>query len=256
LKLRAASSAGEPLTPEVNQWAEETFGILVHDHYGQTEVSMVINNHHHPSTQRLVKTGSMGHAMPGWSVAVLKMAEDALAPIDEPGRLALNFNHSALAWFPGYADEPTKTAEKFTSDGRWYLTGDTARIDSEDYIYFSSRDDDVIIMAGYRIGPFEVESVIATHPSVSECAVIAAPDATRGEVLEAFVVLKSDLKPTSELADDIQQWVKSKYAAHAYPRRVHFAESLPKTPSGKIQRFVLRQRRREEINAATVPAGG
>ena len=105
-------------------------------------------------------------------------------------------------------------------------------------------------MAGYRIGPFEVESVLATHPAVSECAVIAVPDDIRGEVLEAFVVLRPGATPSTDMVQDLQQWVKSRYAAHAYPRSVHFVESLPKTPSGKMQRFVLRQKRRDELAAS------
>jgi acetyl-CoA synthetase len=178
------------------------------------------------------------------------MNEDTPAVPDEVGRLAFDLSKSPLMWFTGYVDEPTKSAEKFAAGGRWYVTGDTARVDKDGYVHFSSRDDDVIIMAGYRIGPFEVESVIATHPSVNECAVIAAPDATRGEVLESYVVLKSGVAGTPDVVEDIQQWVKNKYAAHAYPRTVHFVDSLPKTPSGKIQRFVLRQQRREELAKA------
>ena len=247
LKLRRLSSAGEPLTPEVNQWTEQTFGLLVHDHYGQTETAMTVNNHHDPELQRPLRTGSMGHAMPGWTALVLKMNEDKEAATDEVGRLAFDLTKSPLMWFTGYVDEPTKSAEKFSKVGPWYVTGDTARVDKDGYVHFSARDDDVIIMAGYRIGPFEVESVIATHPSVNECAVIAAPDATRGEVLESYVVLKSGVAGSPDVVEDIQQWVKTKYAAHAYPRSVHFVDSLPKTPSGKIQRFVLRQQRRDEL---------
>jgi acetyl-CoA synthetase len=118
-------------------------------------------------------------------------------------------------------------------------------MDEEGYCYFSARDDDVIIMAGYRIGPFEVESVLVTHPAVIECAVIAVPDAIRGEALHAVVVLREDRSPSEALTSELQDWVKVRYAAHAYPRRVHYADSLPKTPSGKIQRFVLRQQMRE-----------
>jgi len=133
--------------------------------------------------------------------------------------------------------------------GRWYLTGDTGMVDEDGYFHFSARDDDVIIMAGYRIGPFEVESTIATHPAVAENAVIAVPDEVRGEVIEAFVVLRSGHAASPALEREIQQWVKTRFAAHAYPRAVHFADSLPKTPSGKIQRFVLKQLRRQELEA-------
>ena len=117
----------------------------------------------------------------------------------------------------------------------------------EGYYRFSSRDDDVIIMAGYRIGPFEVESAMVTHPAVIEAAAIAVPDEVRGEVLEAFVVLGDGHAASGELEREIQQWVKTRFAAHAYPRAVHFISVMPKTPSGKIQRFVLKQRRRQEL---------
>lgn len=105
-------------------------------------------------------------------------------------------------------------------------------------------------MAGYRIGPFEIESVIVTHPAVNECAVIAVPDLTRGEVLEAYIVLKSGETPSPEQTKDIQNWVKVRYAAHAYPRAIHYVDALPKTASGKIQRFLLRQERRAQLSAA------
>lgn len=250
LKLRCASSAGEPLTPEVNEWAVDALGVSVHDHYGQTEAGMLVNNHHHPDLKKPLRVGSMGTPMSGWAVQVLRQNEDAPAADGELGRVAVEVSQSPLAWFTGYLNDAEKSAEKFAGSGRWYLTGDVGRKDDEGYFYFSSRDDDVIIMAGYRIGPFEVESVLTTHSAVSECAVIAAPDDIRGEVLEAFVVLRSNAAPTTETVQDLQQWVKIRYAAHAYPRSIHFVESLPKTPSGKVQRFILRQKRRDELAAS------
>ncbi|MFJ2211131.1 AMP-binding protein [Streptomyces sp. NPDC101062] len=246
LALRRASSAGEPLTPEVNAWAEEAFGVQVHDHYGQTEAGMLINNHQLPALRREVRPGSMGHPMPGWSLRVLYEDRDEVAPTGTVGRIAADLTASPLAWFHGYEGDPARSAGKFSADGRWYHTGDVGRVDEEGYFHFSSRDDDVIIMAGYRIGPFEVESVLVTHPAVVECAVIAAPDEVRGEVLEAFVVLQDGAEATDELAAELQQLVKTRFAAHAYPRTVHFADRLPKTPSGKIQRFVLRRQRQTD----------
>ncbi len=254
LRLRCASSAGEPLTPDVNEWAVPSLGVAVHDHYGQTETGMLINNHHHESAKRALKPRSMGLAMPGWKAEILHQDRDEPAPQGTLGRLAFALDQSPLAWFNGYHDDPEKSAEKFSRDGRWYLTGDTARMDDDGSFYFSSRDDDVIIMAGYRIGPFEIESVLATHPAVAESAVIATPDEVRGEVLEAFVVLREGTSASKEVGQELQSWVKRQYAAHAYPRSVHFVDSLPKTPSGKIQRFVLRERRRAEL-AADARAG-
>lgn len=253
INLRCASSAGEPLTPEVNEWAMAALGVSVHDHYGQTELGMLINNHHHPALHQPLKPGSMGHAMPGWSAVVLREASDEIASLLEVGRVAMDFTASPLAWFSGYYNDPAKSAEKFAGNGRWYLTGDTGFVDEEGYFHFSSRDDDVIIMAGYRIGPFEVESAMATHPAVAESAVIAVPDEIRGEVIEAYVVLRNRDFASGAMSADIQQWVKTRYAAHAYPRTVHFVETLPKTPSGKIQRFVLRQQRRAELGLQRQP---
>lgn len=247
LRLRAASSAGEPLTPDVNAWAREALGVEVHDHYGQTEAGMLINNHHLGALQRPVKPGSMGLPMPGWTAAVLAADSDrALGPL-EVGRVAMRLDRSPLAWFGGYDGNPAKSAEKFTADGQWYLTGDTGHFDDDGYFFFSARDDDVIIMAGYRIGPFEVESVLATHDKVAESAVIATPDPVRGEVVEAFVVLMPGETGSPELAMELQQWVKTRYAAHAYPRAIHFADALPKTPGGKVQRYVLKDQRRREL---------
>ncbi|QIL88564.1 AMP-binding protein [Microbulbifer sp. SH-1] len=242
--LRCASSAGEPLTPEVNEWSRANLGVEVHDHYGQTETGMTICNHQHKALNRKLKDGSMGRALPGWTARVL--SSESVNPVDigELGGVAIDLYQSPLAWFRGYVDEPVKTAEKFSQDGRWYLTGDLARMDSEDDFFFASRDDDVIIMAGYRLGPFEIESVLSSHSAIAECAIVAVPDEIRGEVLVAAVVLRSGIPESDQLTATLQDWVKQKYAAHAYPREIHYMESLPKTPSGKVQRFVVRNQLR------------
>jgi len=249
IKLRCASSAGEPLTPDVNTWATTALGVSVYDHYGQTEIGMAINNHHHPLLRRPIKAGSMGHAMPGWTAVILRTNSDEPASPNEVGRVAFDLKESPLAWFDGYFEQPEKSAEKFSPDGRWYYTGDVGSMDEDGYLYFSSRDDDVILMAGYRIGPSEVESVMNAHPAVMESAAIAVPDEVRGELLECFVVLRDAAKASDGLANELQQWVKSRYAAHAYPRTVHFTAALPKTPSGKVQRVVLKQQRRDELKS-------
>ena len=250
IRLRHASSAGEPLTPEVITWAEEHLGVPVRDHYGQTEHGMVIVNGWADPVRAPVRPGSMGRPLPGWSAAVL--ADDSPAPVGpgQVGRVAIKVADSPLMWFTGYAGAPDTTAERFTDDGVWYLTGDAGSVDADGHFYFSARDDDVIIMAGYRIGPFDVESVLNVHPRVVESAVIGVPDALRGEVLEAFVVLRSGDTGDEALARELRQLVRTKFAAHAHPRSVHFVEELPKTSSGKIQRFVLRQRRRADIATA------
>ncbi|KXX58016.1 AMP-binding protein [Rhodococcus sp. LB1] len=249
LALRRLSSAGEPLTPEVNLWADKELGLIVHDHYGQTELGMPAGFPHHPDVAVPVVTGAMGVALPGWELTVLENDRDVPAPLETVGRLAVVVANSPLMTFTEYA-AGRGDAGRFTADKKHFLTGDTASIDPDGLLRFSSRDDDVIIMAGYRIGPFDVESVLVHHPAVRECAVVAAPDEVRGEVIEAYVIAAPDhdQDPGDELARELQQWVKTKYAAHAYPRRVHFVDTLPKTPSGKIQRAQLRQQRRAELS--------
>ena len=241
ISLRRASSAGEPLTPDVVAWSEQTLGVIVRDHYGQTEHGMFVVNAWADGLREQVRPGSMGKPLPGWSCAVLSDDSDEIAAPGVPGRVAIDTHASPLLWFTGYVDAPEKTAQRFTEDGRWYLTGDAGQVDEDGFFYFSARDDDVIIMAGYRIGPFDVESVLVMHEHVVEAAVVGMPDQLRGEVLEAFVVLRDGVEGTDELEAELQQLVKRKFAAHAYPRTVHFVPQLPKTPSGKIQRYILRQ---------------
>lgn len=253
LRLQRLSSAGEPLTAEVNGWAEAALGLAVHDHYGQTEVGMTVVFPHHPDLAVPVVARSMGVALPGWSVAVLEEGTSTPAGPGEPGLLAVDVAGSPFMSFTGYAGAAT---DRFTADGRFYLSGDLATRDADGTLRFSSRDDDVIIMAGYRIGPFDVESVLAQHPAVAECAVVAAPDPVRGEVIEAFVVLRtgseaSDAVPSDELVPELQTHVRTRYAAHAYPRRIHVVAALPKTASGKIQRAQLRRELRDA--AAVTP---
>jgi acetyl-CoA synthetase len=232
LRLRRASSAGEPLTPDVVDWARGALGVEVRDHYGQTELGMVINNHWHPDIARPVKSGSMGQPMPGYAAEIVD------------GQIAIDVANSPLLWFTGYHRAPEQTSERFTADHRWYLTADSGRTDDDGYFYFTARNDDVILAAGYRIGPFDVESVLITHPAVADVAVVGRPDpdGIRGEVVEAFVVLGSQVDASDDLAHELQQLVRDTYSKHAYPRSVHFVDALPKTPSGKIQRYLLRQR--------------
>ena len=239
LRLQRLSSAGEPLTAEVNEWATPTLGLQVHDHYGQTEVGMVVGFPHHPDLQIPVAPETMGVALPGWSINVLQEDSGTPVAVGESGVLAIDVAASPLMTFTSYRG---RTSEgRFTADGAYYLTGDLVVRNSDGTLRFSSRDDDVIIMAGYRIGPFEIETVLVQHEAVAECAVVAAPDEVRGEVIEAFVVLLAGVPATEELERELQQHVRQRYAAHAYPRRVHFVPALPKTASGKIQRAELRR---------------
>ncbi|GAA3354638.1 acyl-CoA synthetase [Streptomyces antimycoticus] len=241
LRLRCCSAAGEPLPPDVVDWALETLGVPVRDHYGSTELGMVIAHAWHPALRDDIKPGSMGRPLPGWGVKVLREdTNSALARVDIPGRVVVDIEDSPLMWFKGYRDAPEQTAEKFSPDGRWFYTGDTASRDDEGHLFFSGRGDDIILMAGYRIGPFEVETVLLEHAAVAEAAVVGVPDEEYGEVVEAFVVPRPGTEVGDALAAELQQLVRERYAKHAYPRNVHFVAELPKTSSGKTQRFLLR----------------
>ncbi|HXZ02939.1 MAG TPA: AMP-binding protein [Stellaceae bacterium] len=233
-QLRIASSAGEPLNPEVVRWAERVLGRPVHDHYGQTEMGMLVNNHH--GLRQAVKPGSAGLAMPGYDLAILDQ-DLRPVPANTPGILAVNRPRSPLFTFTGYW-----RAETPSFQGDWYLTGDTMQQDADGHFFFVGRSDDVITSAGYRIGPFDVESVIMEHPAVAEVAVVGKPDPERTEIVKAFVVLRPGQRPSDTLAGELQTLVRTRLSLHAYPREVEFLPELPKTPSGKVQRFLLRQR--------------
>ena len=231
-QLRVASSAGEPLNPEVIRWAERVLHCPLNDQFGQTEVAMLVNNHHglrHP-----VKLGSAGLAMRGFELAILDDDLNPVAP-NTPGVLAVHRTRSPLYTFSGYW-----RAESPCIRGDWYLTGDTMLQDEDGHFFFVGRRDDIITSAGYRIGPFDVESAIMEHPAVAEVAVVGKPDPQRTEIVKAFIVLRPGHDVTTELIADIQQMVRTRLAAHAYPREVEFIAALPKNPSGKVQRFVLR----------------
>lgn len=232
-KLRCVSSAGEPLNPEVIRWFDQHIKAPIKDHYGQTETGMMVNNHHglaHP-----VRAGSSGFAMPGFKVEVLDDDGNIAAP-NKPGQLAVDIKNSPLFWFSGYFNQDTKAI----SQG-YYRTGDTVERDDVGCVTFVGRNDDVITSSGYRIGPFDVESALIEHPAVTEAAVIGLPDKKRTEIVKAVVVLAKGFAADAALAEELQAYVKKRLSAHAFPRIVEFTDQLPKTPSGKIQRFLLRQ---------------
>jgi acetyl-CoA synthetase len=240
-RLRVVSSAGEPLNPEVIRWFDTHLAVPIHDHYGQTETGMVVNNHHGLSHR--VHPGSAGFAMPGYQVAVLDDDGRELGP-NQPGILAVNITKSPLMWFQGYLNQHTPAIS-----GGYYRTGDTVELEPDGSISFIGRADDIITSSGYRIGPFDVESALVEHPAVVEAAVIGVPDPERTELVKAFVVLSRDVVGSPALADELAQHVKRRLSAHAYPRAVEFVADLPKTPSGKIQRFVLRKAEIEKVGS-------
>lgn len=233
--LRCASSAGEPLTPDILAWAEAGLGCTVRDHWGQTEIGMAVVNSWDPRLRAPVQAGSMGQAMPGFEVGAVN------------GVIAINMARSPLMWFRQYVDAPDKTAERFTADGRWYLSGDVGRHDGCNF-FFSARVDDLIIASGYRISPFDIESIIAAAPGVAEVAVVGRrqPGAVSGEIIEAFVVPRGDLGP-APLTARLQEMVRTDYGKHGYPRAVHYVRELPKTESGKIECNVLARLSEEQI---------
>lgn len=231
-QLRAVSSAGEPLNPEVVRWFHEHLATTIHDHYGQTELGMVVCNHHR--LKHAVRLGSAGYAVPGHRVVVLNEAGEEVGP-GVPGTLAVDREASPLYWFEGYESAPTSALS-----GKYYLSGDTVELNEDGSISFVGRADDVITSSGYRIGPFEVESALIEHAAVVEAAVIGKPDPERTEIVKAFVVLQPDAAAGPALAEELQHYVRTRLSAHSYPREIEFVEALPKTPSGKIQRFLLR----------------
>ncbi len=231
-QFRRVSSAGEPLNPEVIRWFDQVLAAPIYDHYGQTEVGMVVCNHH--GIQHAIRAGAAGFASPGYKIAVIDAQGNALAE-DTPGILAIDLKQSPMMWFGGY-----KESRKSPFVGDYYLTGDTAEIHADGSMSFVGRSDDVITTSGYRIGPFDVESALLEHDAVIEAAVVGVPDPERTEVVKAFIILAKGLEPTAHLAEELSQFVKKRLSAHAYPRLVEFVAELPKTPSGKIQRFLLR----------------
>lgn len=235
LHLRLTVSAGESVNPDVVMRWKERAGIEVLDGYGQTETLMTITN----MLGRSIKPGSMGMPLPGIEIAVLT-SSGAIGGLASAGQLLIKTPNPQLML--GYFGEDEKTAAcYFEADGAtWFQTGDNVDIDNEGYVYYVGRTDDIINSSGYRIGPQEVENVLAAHPAVQECAVVGLSDKNRGEIVVAFVVLRPEVEAKPELAKELQQYVKQVTAPYKYPRRIEFVADLPKTVSGKVRRNVLR----------------
>src|SRR3954453_9076159 len=244
-KFRVVCSAGEPLNPEVIRWFREQFGITVLDYYGLTESYPLCGNF--PTVE--VREGSMGLPMPGWEVTVLDEDEKPLPP-GERGEICLKARSNPH--YPiGYWNRPEDTEEEFGGD--WFHTKDAAERDGDGYFWYAGQADDVIISAGYRIGPFEVESACVEHPAVQEAAAVASPDRKRGDIVKAFIVLVSGQTPSDDLAEEIKRHVRERHAAYAYPRDIRFFGGLPKAPRGRIGRLELRGAERQR-RAAETPA--
>ncbi len=237
IKLREALSAGEPLNAEVIDSFRDALGVTIRDGYGQTESVCLVCNY--PGLP--VKPGSMGVPTPGPNATVIDEEGNPVGP-GGIGEVAVEVGNPGI--FAGYWKNPKLTAEVFS--GKWYRTGDLVRIDEEGYFFFEGRADDIILSAGYRIGPFEVESALVSHPAVAEAAVVGSPHPERGEIVKAFVILTPGYEPSEELVRELQNYVKEITAPYKYPREIEFVEELPKTSSGKIKRAELRKREYEK----------
>lgn len=232
ISLRSACSAGEPLNREVIDTFLREFNVTVRDGYGQTENSLLVGT----LREMEVRPGSMGKPFPGMRVEIV---DDTGQPVgmEEIGHIAVHKSFPAL--FQGYLDDIERTEKAYR--GEWYVTGDKGRKDKDGYIWFEGRMDDIIISAGYTIGPFEVEDALVKHPKVAECAVVASPDMERGHIVKAFVILRNaeDVSDPN-LISELQEHVKNVTAPYKYPRAIEFVHELPKTTSGKIRRVELR----------------
>lgn len=234
--LRHCVSAGEPLNPAVYYTWKERVGLGIYDCYGQTESVCLIGNY--PCMP--VMPGSMGKPTPGHVIRILDDEGKPLPP-GKQGKIAIQVKPGRP---PGLLREYWKDADSMKSSfrGDWYYTGDLAYTDEEGYFWFVGREDDVIKSSGYRIGPFEVESVLQEHPAVAESAVIGVPDELRGQVVKAYVVLASGYVAGEALTKELQEFVKKTTAPYKYPRAIEYLKDLPKTISGKILRSELRKR--------------
>lgn len=242
LVLRRASSAGEPLSPEVVNWVSDVLKCPVMDHYGQTETGMTCCNHH--SLEHEVSIGAMGYAMPGYRVVALDENYNEVSPGEE-GQFAVDMENSPAFFFQGYTWQ-----EKKPFHGKYYLTGDMVFENRNGIFQFSGRDDDIITTAGYRVGPADVEGTVLEHDAVAESAAVGKPDEKRGHIIKSYVVLREGHEGSDELVQDIQNLVRERLSTHAFPREIEFVDQLPKTPSGKIQRFILRKQAHDEAQSA------
>ena len=239
LDLRSIMSAGESVGVTVLEWAREHLGVTINEMFGQTEINYVVGN---CQAAWPVKPGSIGRPYPGHRVAVID-EQGRERPRGELGEIAVHRSCNGEAdpvFFLEYWKNPQATKDKFIGD--WGLTGDQGKMDEDGYLWYQGRSDDVIKSAGYRIGPAEIESCLVKHPAVANAAVIGKPDATRGAIVKAFIVLQPGQQPSPQLEEDIRQHVRGRLAPYEYPKEIEFIDALPMTTTGKVQRKELRKR--------------
>ena len=255
LRLRAIMSAGEAVGDTVFDWAREALGITINEMFGQTEMNYIVGN---SAEKWPAKPGSMGRPYPGHRVAIIG-DDGALAAPGTVGDVALHrrdiHGHPDPVFFLGYWNNQQATSEKFS--GEWCRTGDLAMMDTDGYLWYRGRADDMFKAAGYRIGPSEIENCLLGHPAVANAAVVPKPDAQRGNLVKAFVVLAAGVARGAEtdaaLIAALQAHVRGKLAPYEYPKEITFIDALPMTTTGKVQRRVLRLQ--EEVLAAIVAPG-
>lgn len=251
LALRALMSAGESVGQTVFEWCRDALGVVPNEMFGQTEMNYLVGNSHE---RWPAQPGSMGRPYPGHQVAVID--EDGQpAKAGEIGEVALNrfdiHGHPDPILFSGYWRNEAATASKFTGD--WCRTGDLAHRDGDGYLWYAGRADDVFKSSGYRIGPGEIENCLIGHPAVANAAVVPKPDAQRGAVIKAYVVLTADSVHTDRnvLTATLQAHVRERLAPYEYPKEIEYIDELPMTTSGKVQRNVLRAREAERAARGT-----
>jgi len=243
LNLRSIMSAGESVGVTVIEWAREQLGVTINEMFGQTEINYVVGN---CQAAWPVKPGSIGRPYPGHQVAIIDDKGNEL-PRGELGEIAVKRNDDPV-FFLEYWKNPQATKEKFIGD--LGCTGDQGKMDEDGYLWYQGRSDDVIKSAGYRIGPAEIESCLVKHPAVANAAVIGKPDATRGAIVKAFIVLQPGSSPSDNLVQDIQNHVRGRLAPYEYPREIEFIDALPMTTTGKVQRKELRKREEAKLAKA------
>ena len=245
LNLRSIMSAGESVGVTVIEWAREQLGVTINEMFGQTEINYVVGN---CQAAWPVKPGSIGRPYPGHKVAIID-DQGREVPRGELGEIAVNRSFDGMqdpVFFLEYWKNEKATQEKFIGD--WGCTGDQGRMDDDGYLWYQGRSDDVIKSAGYRIGPAEIESCLVKHPAVANAAVIGKPDATRGSIVKAFIVLQPGHPPSENLIEQIQAHVRGRLAPYEYPREIEFIDALPMTTTGKVQRKELRKREEAKLS--------
>jgi len=239
LNLRSIMSAGESVGVTVIEWAKEHLGVTINEMFGQTEINYVVGN---CQAAWPVKPGSIGRPYPGHRVVVIDEQGNE-RPRGELGEIAVHRSCNGEAdpvFFLEYWKNPQATKDKFIGD--WGITGDQGKMDEDGYLWYQGRSDDVIKSSGYRIGPAEIESCLVKHPAVANAAVIGKPDATRGAIVKAFIVLQPGQVASKQLEEDIRQHVRGRLAPYEYPKEIEFIDALPMTTTGKVQRKELRKR--------------